>query len=350
MKPFILQGHSRPIRDIKFNREGDLLFTGSSDRFVTLWGSETGERIGTYYHSAAVISMCVTLDSKMLVSGDATGGLYFWEVSTGTLLRKIEMESTVGVKYVDLSLGDQKVCMAYGGRTKEAKSSIDVYSLTDIFAARTEITKEGPIIKDCPILKTFESTKSKFNNCKWINMNGNILCGREDGVIQLFDYESGSVLKEKQFHKEIIMDLDISKREEVILTASKDGKSLVIDPDTFEVLHTMFPQNPTRNLNSCKISPLFSIGDPEEEKFHAILAGGQESRDVTTTHAKKGGFEILFYNLMFGEELGAVQGHFGPVNTLAFGPSGKVVASGGEDATIRVHKLDDDYLNLDTNK
>jgi translation initiation factor 3 subunit I len=350
MKPFILQGHSRPIRDIKFNREGDLLFTGSNDRFVTLWASETGERIGTYYHSAAVINMGVTLDSKILVSGDATGGLYFWEVSTGTLLRKIEMESTVSVRYLDLSLGDQRVTLAYAGRTRDAKSSIDVYNMNDIFSARTESTKEGPIIKDCPIVKSFNSTKSKFTNCKWINMNRNILCGREDGVIQLLDFESGTVVREKQFHKETIMDLDISKKEEIILSASKDGKSLVIDPDTFEVLHTMFPQDPTRNLNSCKISPLFSLGDPEEEKFHAILAGGQESRDVTTTHAKKGGFEILFYNLMFGEELGAIQGHFGPVNTLAFGPNGKVVASGAEDATIRVHKLEEDYTNLDNNK
>jgi translation initiation factor 3 subunit I len=76
------------------------------------------------------------------------------------------------------------------------------------------------------------------------------------------------------------------------------------------------------------------------------VAGGQESRDVTTTHAKKGGFEVLIYNIMYGEELGAIQGHFGPINTLAFGPNGRVIASGGEDATIRVHKLDEEYQNF----
>jgi translation initiation factor 3 subunit I len=348
MKPLILQGHSRPIRDIKFNKEGDLLFTGSNDRNVTLWAAETGERIGTYYHAAAVINMGITLDSKMLVSGDATGGLYFWEVSTGTLLRKIEMDATLNVKSLDLSFGDQKVCLAYGARTKDAKSVVDVYSINDIFASRTE----GVIVKNCPTIGSFNSTQSKFVNCKWMNMNKNILCGREDGVVQLLDLESGTVVREKQFHKEIIMDIDISKREEVFLTASKDGKACVVDPDTFEVLHTLYPQNPTRNLNSCKISPLFSLGDDIEERFHAILAGGQEARDVTNTHAKKGGFEIVFYNLMFGEELGAIQGHFGPVNTLAFGPNGKVVASGAEDATIRLHKLEEteEYQNLDSNK
>jgi translation initiation factor 3 subunit I len=346
MKPIILQGHSRPIRDIKFNREGDLLFTASNDRYVTLWGAETGERIGTYYHSAAVISMGLTLDSRMLLSGDATGGLYFWDVNTGNLLRKIEKESTMSVRQLDLSYGDQKVCFAYGGRTRDALSCVDVYSIKDLFSAKTD----GGIIQNCPTIGSFTSTKSKYANCRWINLNKNILCSREDGVLQMIDFESGNIVKEKQFHKETIMDIDISKKEEIILTASKDGKSCIIDPDTFEVLHTMFPQNPTRNLNSCKISPLFSLGDEQEEKFHAILGGGQESRDVTTTHAKKGGFEILFYNLMYGEELGAVQGHFGPINTLAFGPNGKVVASGAEDATIRLHKLEEDYQNLDSNK
>lgn len=346
MKPFILQGHSRPIRDIKFNRDGDLLFTGSNDRFVTLWGAETGERVGTYYHSAAVTNINVTMDSKILISGDATGGMYFWEVGTGTLLRKLEMEATLSLRYADLSYGDQKLCFAYGGRTKDALSCVEIYSLNDIFSAKTE----NGIIKDCPPLKSIQSTKSKFVNCKWMNLNQNLLCSREDGVLQMIDYDTMTVVKEKQFHKETIMDIDISKKEEVIVTASKDGKSCVIDPDTFEVLHTMFPQNPTRNLNSCKISPLFSIGDNLEERFHCALAGGQESRDVTTTHAKKGGFEILFYNMMYGEELGAVQGHFGPINTLAFGPNGKVIASGAEDATIRVHKLDEEYFNLDSNK
>jgi translation initiation factor 3 subunit I len=87
MKPIILQGHTRPIRDIKFNKDGDFLFTGSNDRNVTLWAAETGERIGNYYHSAAVNNMAITLDSKILITGDNTGGCYFWDVNTGKVLK-----------------------------------------------------------------------------------------------------------------------------------------------------------------------------------------------------------------------------------------------------------------------
>ncbi len=348
MKPFILQGHIRPIRDIKFNKDGDLLFTGSNDRLVTLWAAETGERIGTYLHAAAVIHMAITNDSKILMTGDATGGCYFWDINTGTLLRKIERDATVSIRHLDLSYGEQKLCFAYGGRTKDSISAIDIFNIKDIF--NMPIAENKTILDPKPLYTINSENKSKFVNCKFINMNKNILVGKDDGFLQLLDYSTGSIVREKQIHKQIIMDMDVSKNEEVILTASKDGKACVVDPDTFEIVHTLFPQNPTRNLNTCKISPLFSAGDENEERFHSIVAGGQESRDVTTTHAKKGGFETIFHNLMYGEEIGAVQGHFGPVNTLAFSPCGKVFASGAEDATIRLHKLEEDYMMLDGSK
>jgi len=343
MKPLILQGHSRPIKDIKFNKDGDFIFTGSNDRLITLWSSETGERIGTFPHSAAVNSMSVTLDSKYLISGDNTGGCYVWEINTGNLLKKIDTEPIFSIRSIDLSYGDQMVGFTYAGRLRDSKSQVDVYSVQDILGASVD---SDMIVTNLSPIKTFKAPQSKFCMGKWINLNKNILCSREDGVIQMIDYTTGEIIRQNKIHKDIIMDIDISKNEEVILTTSKDGKACIIDPDTFDIVQTLFPQDPTRNINSGKISPLFSASDENEEKYHAIIAGGQESREVTTTHAKKGGFELLLYNIMYGDELGAIQGHFGPVNTLAFGPDGRLIASGAEDATIRVHKLEEDYLNL----
>ena len=54
-----------------------------------------------------------------------------------------------------------------------------------------------------------------------------------------------------------------------------------------------------------------------------MLGGGQEAMSVTTTHGKAGKFDARFYHMVFEEELGRVKGHFGPINTLAFHPSGR---------------------------
>ncbi len=48
VQPIVLQGHERSITQVKYNREGDFLFSSSKDFKPTLWNAETGERIGTY--------------------------------------------------------------------------------------------------------------------------------------------------------------------------------------------------------------------------------------------------------------------------------------------------------------
>jgi translation initiation factor 3 subunit I len=67
---------------------------------------------------------------------------------------------------------------------------------------------------------------------------------------------------------------------------------------------------------------------------------------VTTTSAKQGKFEVRFYHFIFGDEIGRVKGHFGPINSLAIHPDGTGFASGGEDGYIRLHHFDDSYYEF----
>lgn len=60
MKIYLLKGHERPITQVKFNSEGDLLFSSSRDYSVTVWRTENGERLGSYSgHNGAVLSVDV---------------------------------------------------------------------------------------------------------------------------------------------------------------------------------------------------------------------------------------------------------------------------------------------------
>ena len=49
IRPIMVKGHERALTMIKYNRDGDLLFSCSKDHVPSLWYSENGERIGTYH-------------------------------------------------------------------------------------------------------------------------------------------------------------------------------------------------------------------------------------------------------------------------------------------------------------
>jgi translation initiation factor 3 subunit I len=61
MKPILLMGHSRALTQIKFNADGDLLFTVSKDSQASIWYSSNGERLGTLTgHSGTIWSISVS--------------------------------------------------------------------------------------------------------------------------------------------------------------------------------------------------------------------------------------------------------------------------------------------------
>jgi translation initiation factor 3 subunit I len=63
-RPILLSGHERSLNQIKYNREGDLLFSVSKDNVVCAWFSHNGERLGTYEgHNGTVWSVDVDGES-----------------------------------------------------------------------------------------------------------------------------------------------------------------------------------------------------------------------------------------------------------------------------------------------
>ena len=46
MKPISLHGHERSITQIRYNREGDLLFSSAKDMYPNVWYAINGERLG----------------------------------------------------------------------------------------------------------------------------------------------------------------------------------------------------------------------------------------------------------------------------------------------------------------
>jgi translation initiation factor 3 subunit I len=119
-----------------------------------------------------------------------------------------------------------------------------------------------------------------------------------------------------------------------MICSSKDHTALVYKCEDLQVYQRFETERP---VNSASFSPI---------RPQIILGGGQDAMDVTTSSARQGKFETRFFHLVFGDELGRVKGHFGPINTIAFTKCGRGFASGGEDGYVRLHWFDESYFKF----
>lgn len=83
-KPILLYGHERALTQIRYNREGDLLFSSAKDHRPNVWYSLNGERLGTFNgHCGAVWSIDIDWQTTRFISGAADNTLRLWDCATG---------------------------------------------------------------------------------------------------------------------------------------------------------------------------------------------------------------------------------------------------------------------------
>ena len=301
MRPIILKGHTRPLTCVKYNRDGDLLFSSSKDNVPTVWRTEDGKRLGTYDgHKGTVWHLDATSDSKYLLTGGADMTVKMWEVQTGKMLHEIAMPGPV--RQVEWAEGN-KFFFAHCDPFRGSRSQLKIFDVDYDDMAKAPVERTVWVGLGVPAGK-------KVNKATWMPLNKCILLGDEFGKIRVYDVATGKIVADFAAHKKKINSLQWNKEKTLLVTGSADCTSKVFDVSDFSHLKTYQTQVP---VNSAAISPI---------KEHVLVAGGQEAMNVTTTSARAGKFETKFFHLVFEEEFGSVKGHFGPVNSLAIHPDG----------------------------
>ncbi len=312
MKPINFPGHSRPVKKVLFSDNGEMLFTGSVDRNIISWFTN-GEKYKTYAHSAAVNTMILSPEqNNYLISGDNTGCTYIWDVKTAVLLKKVEHDPILSVRslhMIDLSL----LAVVYAGRTKMAPSFINIYKFDQLmsigaFAPKENISNtnmnnslggsspynnfygsnpynnynqpkkfyEGdslygssnqkPPVQNKSIsneqiipVKHFEcmtNSSTKYVSAKFVILSSGVKCllvSREDGFMEMINVNTGKLVFENKFHEDAILDFDYMKEKDIVLTSGKDGTACLFNLDSLEIIQVFKPENPVRNLNTCKL-------------------------------------------------------------------------------------------------
>ena len=322
MKPLMLQGHERSITQIKYNREGDLLFSVAKDPTANVWYTVNGERLGTYDgHKGAVWAIDCNWDTTKVVTGSADMTVKVWDCETGVILSSYETKSSA-----------RSCNFSYCGNL--INYTTDKQMGHDPMICIHDVRK--PADSEPALSFSVDSKSLSKPMCSlWGALNEYLITGHDDGTICHWDIKTGVQMLNVRQHTAMIKDMQLSTDQTMLVTASKDKTAKLFDARMLDHMKTYKTDRP---VNSAAISPI---------RDHVVLGGGQEAMEVTTTSTKVGKFDARFFHLVFEEEFGRIKGHFGPINSLAFHPNGKSYSSGGEDGFVRMHEFDQPYLDFE---
>mmetsp|Transcript_111230 Transcript_111230/g.300016 ORF Transcript_111230/g.300016 Transcript_111230/m.300016 type:complete len:338 (-) Transcript_111230:212-1225(-) len=331
MKPYLLHIHDRPLTMVKFSYDGDFFLTCAKDGDTCLMRSDNCERVGTYHpvgdKAGAVFAVDITMDTMYVVTATADGKLIFYTLE-GEQVQSLNHGGIL--KYVEFNQkpGEQNMVVTCNDKFKSSAELVPNRIMVWQFQPPKRLLS---IDNDLPM---------KATKVKWGPFDETLVSIFEEGYIIIWDAVKGAKIHQIDAHKGPVTGISFTEDRMLMLSCSKDQSAKLWTMDEEYELVKAFETD--RPLNDAAISPLYNA--EKDPKYHILMGGGQDAKDVTTTAGSSGKFEAILWNMVFGEEIGSVKGHFGPMNTLAWRRDGKGFVTGGEDGYVRVHHWDKDYF------
>jgi len=113
------------VNVVKINFDGDLCFTGSSDKKVNVIDSHSGELLGNFVCKGATKTIDITKDSKYLYTASLNSIIECFDISTKQHIGAMVRSSKC--KYMELSYSNKYMLVYYESMLKGGDAVIKVY-------------------------------------------------------------------------------------------------------------------------------------------------------------------------------------------------------------------------------
>ncbi|MCT7952182.1 NB-ARC domain-containing protein [Ancylothrix sp. C2] len=251
------QASQKSIRSLAFSGDGEWLASGSEDKTIAIWKASTGQQICRFIgHTGCVWGVHFHPQEKLLASASADGTLRLWDVSKNRLLKILQKDEKWVLSVV--FSGDGKWLAS-----SSAEGIIRVWDLTKVLAVEEnwESSKQAQRGDLMGQNLTFSSLASPSNFSKsgrenagvkslfahqgliWslaFRGDGKILVsGGEDGIVKLWEVETGLCEKILQGHQSLVLCAAFQKGGNLLATGSADRTIRLWDSGTGRCLKVL---------------------------------------------------------------------------------------------------------------
>jgi WD40 repeat protein len=290
------------VKAVAYSRDGKMLASGGNvDSAIKLWNVETGELVRTLEgHTGGARALAFSPDSGKLVS--ANEKVRLWDVRTGRLLREID----------------------------EKKLLVDSFSVQDVaFSADGRIVASGGDHLITWNVETGELVK-QFDNGSYVvalSADGRSIASARGEKVLLIDMETGRVRFElsKSSDNSRIHSLAFSPDSKLLASAGGALSDVRIwDVETGALKQSFSPYDLKEGFGIDAVA--FS---PDGKLF---ASGNGYKGTITIWDTKTWELKATFKNV--GLYANITKG--GSINSIAFAPDSKLLASGDQDGMVKL--------------
>jgi len=247
-----LEGHQGAVLSVAFDRQGETLASGSTDKTVKLWETQSGRLLHTLEGHQNIV-WCAAFDPQggMLASGSNDRTVKLWEARSGRLLRTLEGHSiTVYSVAFDATVrtlasagSDIKVWeMASGKQLQSIEGSSLVRSIAfdragQLLASGSE---DGEVsLWDSvtgKLLRTLKGHQKEINSVVFAPQGGTLASGSEDKTVKLWEARSGTLLRTLEGHTASVDCVAFSTDGRLLASKSQDHTIRLWSCETWETV------------------------------------------------------------------------------------------------------------------